>query len=769
MPTREPLSVREAPRRDITIHTLSVRASTLNEDARTVEAVIATENRVTAFDMKTWSPVDEILIMRGMEVPKQIVLLDSHPEMDGRLSMDAIRGSVRDVRIVGSQLIGTLHFADDPASDAVWKMYRDGHATDVSPGIHALEKVIIPPHTSQRVRGKLYTAGARPLHVTLRSIPREVSATPVGADPDAKVRGAINKEFKLMTETLRAYLESLGLRSDANETAASEFYNMLEGDRRQRAETIRAAIAPPANPPQPPAGSQTTRSDHPPNPPAPPAQDPPPAQPARQQTVPAGATPDEATIRAEAQAAERERITSIRSVCEQDMPAEYVDQAIRENWTVDRVRAGVLDQVRGRRPAPVDGAPPTGTPAIHSRNHETDCTTRALGAGLMLREGLDPTQAFSRGLRYDGARGMYVRTRGDGPSEEMVRTAEMGDRYSDLSLVDVCREACRLDGISIPTTRRETIRAAVSGGTLTSIFTTNVSAQLLGGYQDAADTTDGWTSSADVSDFKTNERIKMGKFDALTKHGRGGTADHMGVDDSKEEYKVSRYSGMFVIDEMDIIDDRLGALDQVAPRDIGLTAAQLRPNLVYAVMLANVALADSVALFHATHVNLGTGNALAASTLEACIAAMGKQRIAGRPLNIRPRYLLVPQELQFTAAVLLKSAQRIISASSGGTYNPLLAENIDIRVDDRIGVAGVTDPATGTAHVGTATNYYLSARPGENGAKTIEVGYLRGTGRAPQLRSFIRTEGAWGVGWDVNMDIGVKALDHRAMYKAAGV
>ena len=41
-------------------------------------------------------------------------------------------------------------------------------------------------------------------------------------------------------------------------------------------------------------------------------------------------------------------------------------------------------------------------------------------------------------------------------------------------------------------------------------------------------------------------------------------------------------------------------------------------------------------------------------------------------LNIRPRFLLVPQDVKFDAAVLLRSAQRIVAAASGDTYNPLL-------------------------------------------------------------------------------------------------
>jgi len=262
----------------------------------------------------------------------------------------------------------------------------------------------------------------------------------------------------------------------------------------------------------------------------------------------------------------------------------------------------------------------------------------------------------------------------------------------------------------------------------------------------------------------------MGKFGALQRHVRGGKAEHLATSDSKESYKIARYSGQFVVDEMDIIDDRFGALEQSSPQDMGLSAAQLRPNLVYAILLANENLdADATPLFDSDHAN-ETSGALANGTLKTALTLLAKQRIGGRPLNIRGRFLIVPQDLVWTAAELMRSAQLVVAGNSDivrGDAN-VLQNLLEIRADDRIGVTGVVDPRDGTVRAGSATNYFLAARPGEEGAKTIEVGYLRGTGRMPQVRSFLQQQGQWGVGWDVNMDIGAKALDFRSMVYSTG-
>jgi hypothetical protein len=438
-----------------------------------------------------------------------------------------------------------------------------------------------------------------------------------------------------------------------------------------------------------------------------------------------------------------------------------------EDWDQPTISREFVKAIRDEREPGVG-------PATHSRGHEQDCTVRSLGAAMVMRAGLDPVTQHA-----EYREGTYVRPREGQNTDELERAADQGYSYRDFSLIDVCREACRLDGVRIPTARGELIKRAVSGSALSEIFTDSVGAQLLQGYTDQADSTVGWCSESDVSDFKKQERHATAKFGALKKLPRGGTAEHLDTESGKEEYKIARYAGQFVVDDQDIIDDRFGAILQLSPSDMGASAAQLRPNMVYYILLANQALDAGGALFNSTaetsvngHANLTT-DALDAAGLQAAIVSMGKKRIKKRPLNIRGRFLLLPQDIRFTAQIILESAERVGTGAPGtgggdGTFNPLKNEGIDIRFDDRLGVGGVVDPVTDTAKLGTATNWFLVARPGENGAKTIEVGYLRGTGRAPQIRSGVLTQGRWGLYWDVNHDIGAKALDYRCMHKSTG-
>ncbi len=213
------------------------------------------------------------------------------------------------------------------------------------------------------------------------------------------------------------------------------------------------------------------------------------------------------------------------------------------------------------------------------------------------------------------------------------------------------------------------------------------------------------------------------------------------------------------------------------PREMGIAARRLRPNLIYNAILENPTLvADSGAVFNATAVTTTGGHAnlttavLASAGLQAAISDMGKQREAeNQVLNIAPRFLLVPAALEWIADELTKEETliKLFADSSDPKYSPsnaIARRGITPVMDDRLGAGGVVDPDTGTIRTGSDTAWYLTA----GGPRGIRAAYLRGTNRSPQLRSFNLDRGQWGVGWDIKHDLGVAFLDFRPWHKSTG-
>jgi len=709
---------------DLETRTLSVRASTANEEDRSVEAVLSTDSAVEVYDWRSGDTIDEVLLSDAVELPEQLPLLAAH----SRWSLDDVLGSVRSLTTEESDghyaIVGRLFFTSgDPDADRAWAKVSQGHLTDVSVGYRVQKSTEIEKGQSAVVGGREFTAANRRLRVVTEWVLREASLVPIGADRKAKTRAdQPNNGGPTMRPELREYLETIGLRAEATDAEAWQFLAGLEGEQHERACEIMLEQQRGDAGNQGDDGHDEGDDDN-------------------------GRSGDDVL------AAERSRIARIQELARTDVPRDVVDQAIRDGWDESRASQAFLEAVRGQRMRQ-DSQPPGG----HSRSSETRRTANSLAAGMLIGSGLDPV-----GVRMHDGR--HAR-RADAITE---RDADFGDEYRQLSAIDLVRECVRLDTGRDISNPEEAIRAAVSGTSLSRVFTTNMYASLMAGWDETPDTT-GWCQVEDAPNFLTQENVTLNAQAYPDRHPRGATAKHATAEDEYEQYKIYRFSKQFVADEQDIIDDRLGALTQMA-REMGEAARRVRPDLVYAILLANAAMTDTGNLFNATATTTAGGHAnyttavLGSAGLKAGITAMGKIRIGEKVLNIRPKFLIVPVDLQWTAKELLNSGElRDTTANTNFmTKNVLAGENLTLVVDDRVGAAGCSDPVSGTAYTGAATYWYLAANQ-----RTVKVVYRRGTGRSPQMRSFNLTQGQWGVGWDISLDIGAKAIDWRGLHWSAG-
>jgi len=760
----EPLQRRDAPDLDLMTRSFCVRAATVNEQERSVEAVISTEAPVEVYDWRTGQTLDEVLLIEGAQMPAQMPMLSNH----SRYSLDDVLGSIRQLRVQGQDIVGRLVFDRDgnpdgpidqqgPATRA-WNKVRGGHITDVSIGYRITEAVEIAPGQSAAVKGRSYTAGKRTLRIAAAWTPKEGSLVPIGADQGAKIREAHRhlsqphstlKEI-VMDPKLRAFLATLGLRADASEADAQTFYQNLPAADRARADALGTAA---------PASPAATI--------APPAASPAPAVlPAAGRSEPAAA--DSAAVLS----AERDRVRQVRELAGQDVPAAIRDRAIDDGWDVNRASREFLTAVRGsREPARPQEQPYHATAQTQQFGQPS---ARALAAGLLIGGGLDPT-------RHSMHRGYGQPQPGD---RLTAQDAEQGHRLQRSSTADIVRQAILADTGRLYWDLDEAFdglrSGAVSGATLSHVFSTNVYARLLAGWDMVGDTTLGWCDEEDVPNFLTQEDISISGNARLERLPRGDEARHATASDSHEEYKIARYAKQFVVDEQDVIDDRLGALMRM-PTELGEGARNLRPDLVYSLMLENPTMDDTGAVFNANAVTAAGGHAnltaavLSSTSLKAGISAMVKQRLnrsatdPGRQLTIRPRFIIVPADLEWAARELTAAAAlaKLFADSNDPYYaqlNLLAQEGLRVVVDDRIGAIGVMDPRTKSARTGTATNWFLAA----GGSRGLRVAYRRGTNRQPQMRSFVLDKGRWGLGWDINLDIGAVFTEYRTWHKSTG-
>ena len=164
--------------------------------------------------------------------------------------------------------------------------------------------------------------------------------------------------------------------------------------------------------------------------------------------------------------------------------------------------------------------------------------------------------------------------------------------------------------------------------------------------------------------------------------------------ESQETYNVQKRGQIIALTLEAIIKDDLSAFSRI-PQAFADAAVRRENAAVFDLLDANAAMADGVALFHATHANLiaAAGAAPSATTLSATDTLIRQQTGAnGELLGLAAKYLVVPTGLYHGSAALF-SPRYVPTAATG-----VLAGGIDL-------LEVVTHPAL------AATVWYLLADP----------------------------------------------------------
>ena len=770
---------------------------TLDAGARTVRAIIATDTPVREYDWENDAYFDEVLIPSGMIEPKKMALRVDHYRGSSR---DVI-GRVFDFRYTKNEVEATLRFNSAADVDEVFQRVAEGdlEAVSISAAYRMADTIEIPAGESHTVAGVKYTASRDcVMRLVTRWTPDETSVVDKGADHRALIRSAIGtkraRDLTLSNPTDEKFSRfqkgaKMPRRIKPVET------NTGAATKTQRRRRTRDDIADATKPgaggvavadgdddetDDDDAGEQTTRSGSKTKK----ATD---AALARIEKLLAkyegkdGDDDDEQeTKRSAAKQArdeERARISRIRELG-QGQPDKLVSRAINEGWTPEQFGLKVLERMQHRSAQTTtrqSGDGVTRAPAGHVRNNAA--TLEGLQAAVLLRAGhrLDnpafATEAGRMLLERNHLGWLYRMNAGieEHGNSDLERNIDVGRRFVTDSAARTCERILEVNTKNGPTGDvEEIVQRAFSNPFLPRVFGSIISVGLIVGYTEYADSTTGWTSEADWADFRNNQPIGIDANGSLRRHTRSTEAKDVDIADFGEAYAVARYTGKFQIDEMDIIDDLVGANQQM-PAQMGRMAARLRPDLVYSVLLGNANLADGVPLFHTSRGNIVTGAALGIPGLQTAEAALATQVIrskSGRAttMNLQAGFLIVPRTLRAVGKQTIGSTSVVHgNTTQTGNVNPHDGE-YQLRSDARLD-AGVTDPRTEQTVAGSTSNWYIAERSGQ---MTMQVGYRRGTGRAPQIRVRpLNSPGQFGIGWDIAHDIGVGVVTPRGMVRSS--
>lgn len=503
-------------------------------------------------------------------------------------------------------------------------------------------------------------------------------------------------------------------------------YDQLDEGTRTALKTVfdheqkRTQQDPPADPPAAAAGQ---RSDPEPSPAGPPQ------EPASQRTVNAVSEADAQRIANEAVAAEHKRQAGIRAEASGlGIDDETIARCINDpNMTIESARGEFLKVIRERGENKVHSAP---AGIVPDRNVDG----QRLADAMLLRAGFED----------------IVLAEDDGQ-----KRAEVADQFRDLTCIDLVRHALILEGKTPAGSRDDMIRAALSTMTLPTVLGAIYNKSLMKGYKSVQESWRKWCNIGSIPDFKTATRVRLTGSGGFDKVSDGGDLNLGGAEEEKEQYNLDTYGKKDRFGRQSIINDDLGVLTRVAQRH-GRRGRLKISDLVYTHLLANGNMDDSVALFHASHSNLNTSTALTKANIAVAIRVFKQQTDKdGQPIDVMPKFLVVPVELEDAALEYITSDLIVIAGSTDsvrGSKNTL-KNKLEVVTDVRLSNSSFTGYS--------ATTWYVMADPKE--ADTLEVGFLNGR-QVPTVHMNPKVSDMY-IEFEGYIDVGVKALDHRTMQK----
>ena len=656
--------------------------STLNEEERSVDVVMSTEEVVNM------GYYDEVLLMSGASGPEQIPLLDSH----SRWSVKDQLGSTRNIRKENDQLIGTAIYASDDDSQNAFTKMREGHATDYSIGYRIKKETFIERGQTGIVDGKTFTAReSHDLYIVTEWEYKELSQTPIGADPQSKARNEHEvqnppKETKTMHTKVRAYLESIGLSATATEEEAARFMADLPEATRKLAE------------------AEETRSD-----------DAETSKPKEEGTRQTPAAPKAKTVQVDTGARAASILAAGRSLGLIDEASKLLEDtpAISEQEAFRQLHAVIAERSQA--------APRPSVQVIADQGDKI----RAAGVDALL---------------MNSKVGIGERKAAPGASE-----------LRGFNLREMAREVLRMNGMRVDGNIHEMVGRAMTTDDFSYILSNVANKSLDKGWDTNPET---WSTCFDtdtVSDFKTNSKNRVSEFDDLDEVKEGGEYKYGSLTDSKEEYILAKYGKLFSITREAIINDDLSSLTDT-PMKMGEAASRKVGDVAWGVFTANANMGDGTALFHADHGNLASSGAVVSvTTLGAGQTAMALQKDARslRRLNIRPQYYISPVTAETSAEVFFQS--QLIGTQALPTQKNIFAGNYLTRVyEPRLDDTSTTAWYLAGAKGKTVTVFFLNGaeRPymeSKNGFNVDGVEYkvrIEATAKALDWRGVYKNAGA---------------------------
>ncbi len=345
-------------------------------------------------------------------------------------------------------------------------------------------------------------------------------------------------------------------------------------------------------------------------------------------------------------------------------------------------------------------------------------------------------------------------------------------------VLDIFRAALRMNGQDAPSDANEIIRAALGPGAMiraTGFSTMQLPATLsnlanktlLNAYRAFPSVAKQLARVLNVRDFKVAAGMRVTGEAKLEKIGSNGEIPHGFLGESVFAYQLDTYAKTFGISRQDIINDDLNSFAQT-PLLIGRGAAHTFEEAFWKMVLLNGtstfnAQANFFSGANNNYLPTAATSSLNYAGLASAVATMFKQVDPhGYPINLVPRYVVVPPELKAEADQLYRSTT-VVAGQATTNGQPTLPNAQTF--------FGLYEPAVSpylsnsNYTNNSATGWYLFGDPGDVSA--FGVAYLNGQS-TPTIEYGQQEPDILGIYWRAFLDFAVCQIDPRGAVFSTG-
>lgn len=323
--------------------------------------------------------------------------------------------------------------------------------------------------------------------------------------------------------------------------------------------------------------------------------------------------------------------------------------------------------------------------------------------------------------------------------------SEPARAYAHMTMLDVSRDSLRRSGVNTSGMSPETIITRSLGGLHTTsdfplILGDFVNREMRTRYNSAPSAVRQVAKQSSSRDFRAKHKLMLGGFSDLEKVNEAGEFKSGTINEAGETYRLHRAGRILGVSYQAMVNDDLGAFTGI-PAEMSTSALSYQFDTLVNMILSNPAMSDGNAVFSAAHGNITGAYAFNTLTLSAARTAMRRQKgLGGMLIDVTPRYLLVPPELETDGEKLIVE----ISATTTDDVNPF--SKLTLLVEPRL-----TDPE----------QYYIVANPAT--VDGLEYAYLEGA-PGPQIETRAGFE-VDGIQFKISLNFGAGWIDHRGWYR----